>query len=94
MRRNKIDIVSLGCSKNLVDSEHLMRQFQAAGYRVAHNASRIDGETVMITPAASFYKTPGEGLRQARIAYVLEVPELEKAMRILAAALQAYPGRL
>ena len=55
---------------------------------------RVDGETVMITPAASFYKTPGEGLRQARIAYVLEVPELEKAMRILASALQAYPGRL
>ena len=55
---------------------------------------RIDNETVMLTPAASFYKTPGEGLRQARIAYVLEVPELEKAMRILAAALQAYPGRL
>ena len=55
---------------------------------------RINNETVMITPAASFYKTPGEGLRQARIAYVLEVPELEKAMRILAAALQAYPGRL
>ncbi len=55
---------------------------------------RVDGETVMITPAASFYKTPGEGLRQARIAYVLEVPELEKAMRILAAALQAYPSRL
>lgn len=55
---------------------------------------RIDNETVMITPAASFYKTAGEGLRQARIAYVLEVPELEKAMKILAAALQAYPGRL
>ena len=48
MRKNKIDIVSLGCSKNLVDSEHLMRQFQAAGYRVAHNASRIDGETVVV----------------------------------------------
>ena len=48
MRRNKIDIVSLGCSKNLVDSEHLMRQFQAAGYHVAHNADRIDGETVVV----------------------------------------------
>ena len=48
MRKNKIDIVSLGCSKNLVDSEHLMRQFQAAGYRVAHNPSRIDGETVVV----------------------------------------------
>jgi len=48
MRRNKIDIVSLGCSKNLVDSEHLMRQLQAAGYSVAHNSDRIDGETVVV----------------------------------------------
>ena len=48
MRRNKIDIISLGCSKNLVDSEHLLRQFQAAGYKVSHNADRIDGETVVV----------------------------------------------
>ena len=48
MKRHKIDIVSLGCSKNLVDSEHLLRQFQAAGYRVAHNAEHIDGETVVV----------------------------------------------
>ena len=48
MRRNKIDIISLGCSKNLVDSEHLMRQLQAAGYSVAHNAERVDGETVVV----------------------------------------------
>ena len=48
MRRNKIDIISLGCSKNLVDSEHLMRQLQAAGYSVAHNADRVDGETVVV----------------------------------------------
>ena len=48
MRRNKIDIISLGCSKNLVDSEHLLRQLQAAGYSVAHNAERVDGETVVV----------------------------------------------
>ena len=48
MRKNKIDIISLGCSKNLVDSEHLMRQLEAAGYRVAHNSSRIDAETVVV----------------------------------------------
>lgn len=48
MRRNKIDIISLGCSKNLVDSERLMRQLQAAGYSVAHNADRVDGETVVV----------------------------------------------
>ena len=54
---------------------------------------RMDNETVMVTPAASFYRTPGVGQNQVRIAYVLEVPELKKAMAILAAALQAYPGR-
>ena len=48
MRKNKIDIISLGCSKNLVDSERLMRQFEAAGYRVAHNPDRVDGETVVV----------------------------------------------
>ena len=48
MRKNKIDIISLGCSKNLVDSERLIRQFEAAGYRVAHNADRVDGETVVV----------------------------------------------
>jgi ribosomal protein S12 methylthiotransferase len=48
MRKNKIDIISLGCSKNLVDSEHLMRQLEAAGYRVAHNASHVDGEIVVV----------------------------------------------
>lgn len=54
---------------------------------------RIDGETTMITPAASFYKTPGRGVNQARIAYVLEIPEMKKALRILAEGLKAYPGR-
>ncbi len=48
MRRNKVDIISLGCSKNLVDSEHLMRQLEASGYRVAHNADRVDGEIVVV----------------------------------------------
>lgn len=53
---------------------------------------RLDNETTMVTPAASFYKTPGVGLNQVRIAYVLEVPKLEKAIHILAEGLKAYPG--
>jgi aspartate aminotransferase len=54
---------------------------------------RIDNETTMVTPAASFYKTPGMGKNHARIAYVLEVPEMEKALHILEEGLKAYPGR-
>ena len=54
---------------------------------------RIDNETTMVTPAASFYKTPGKGLNHVRIAYVLEVEEMKKAIKILAEGLKAYPGR-
>ena len=43
-----IDFITLGCSKNLVDSEHLMRQMQAAGYRVRHDAPNPDGDVVVI----------------------------------------------
>lgn len=53
----------------------------------------VDGETTMITPAASFYKTPGMGKNHARIAYVLEVPSLKKAMHILDEGLKQYPAR-
>ena len=48
MRKNKVDIISLGCSKNLVDSEHLIRQFQANGYTVEHNPNRVNGEIVVV----------------------------------------------
>ncbi len=51
---------------------------------------RVDSETTMVTPAASFYKTPGVGKNQVRIAYVLEVPELRKAISILETGLAAY----
>jgi aspartate aminotransferase len=54
---------------------------------------RIDNETTMVTPAASFYRTPGMGKNHARIAYVLEVDELKKALHILEEGLKAYPGR-
>jgi len=52
-----------------------------------------DGETVMLAPADGFYSTPGRGVREVRIAYVLAVARLERACRILASALAAYPGR-
>lgn len=48
MRKNKVDIVTLGCSKNLVDSEQLMRQFAANGYKVEHDPHKINGEIVVV----------------------------------------------
>ena len=54
---------------------------------------RMNGETTMVTPAASFFKTSGKGVNYARIAYVLEIPELEKALDCLEEGLKQYPGR-
>ena len=43
-----VDLITLGCSKNLVDSEQLMRQFEVLGYQVRHDAENPDGEIVII----------------------------------------------
>ena len=48
MRRNTIDIITLGCSKNLVDSEKLMRQLELNGYKVTHDSSNPQGEIAVI----------------------------------------------
>lgn len=48
MIKNRIDFITLGCSKNLVDSEFLMRQFREAGYDVHHDAPEVKGEIVVV----------------------------------------------
>ncbi|OAB25690.1 aspartate aminotransferase [Flavobacterium fryxellicola] len=50
----------------------------------------LDGETVMVAPAAGFYSTSGMGLNQVRIAYVLKKDDLISAVRILKAAIPVY----
>ena len=53
----------------------------------------VNNETVMVAPANGFYSTPGLGVDEVRIAYVLNVNDIKKAMNILAEALKVYPGR-
>lgn len=48
MKKNTIDIITLGCSKNLVDSEKLMKQLEANGYKVTHDTEKPQGEIVVI----------------------------------------------
>jgi len=52
-----------------------------------------DGETVMLAPAAGFYATKGLGINQVRIAYVLEIEALKRAIRLLDLALTTYKNR-
>ena len=53
----------------------------------------IDGETLMVAPAAGFYSTPGLGKSEIRLAYVLEKESLRKAVHILKEGLKAYQNR-
>lgn len=48
MRKNTVDIITLGCSKNLVDSEKLLRQLEANGYKVTHDSESPHGEIAVI----------------------------------------------
>jgi len=48
MKKNRIDVITLGCSKNLVDSEMLMKQLLANGYTVKHDPEKSEGEIVVI----------------------------------------------
>lgn len=54
----------------------------------------LEGETVMVAPLDGFYATAGLGRDEVRIAYVLEVAKLERAMRVMSAALAAYPAKV
>ena len=49
-----------------------------------------NGETVMFAPAAPFYETPGSGINEVRIAYVLKQQDLERAMDLLAISIERY----
>lgn len=48
MQKKTVDIVTLGCSKNLVDSEKLLRQLEACGYKVTHDSPSPKGEIAVI----------------------------------------------
>ncbi len=54
----------------------------------------LDGETVCLAPGEGFYVTPGLGIDEVRIAFMYDAVTLRRAMRILGAAVSAYPGRL
>ena len=54
----------------------------------------FEGATVMMAPANGFYSTPGQGIQEARIAYVLKQESLTKAVKCLEEALKVYPGRI
>ena len=53
-----------------------------------------ENQTVMVAPASGFYSTKGSGKNEVRIAYVLKIDDLKKAMTVLEESLKVYPGRV
>ena len=77
MRRDSVDIITLGCSKNLVDSEKLMAQFRANGLKVRHDPEQVNAETVVINTCGFIADAQEES-----ITMILECAELKKAGKI------------
>ena len=77
MRRGAVDIITLGCSKNLVDSEKLMAQFRANGLKVRHDPEQVSAETVIINTCGFIGDAQEESINM-----ILECGELKKSGKI------------
>ncbi|MDD4971562.1 MAG: 30S ribosomal protein S12 methylthiotransferase RimO [Paludibacter sp.] len=72
-----VDVITLGCSKNLVDSEQLMRQFDVLGYKVRHDAENPDGEIVIINTCGFIGDAKEESINT-----ILQFAELKKHKKL------------
>ena len=77
MRHNSVDIITLGCSKNLVDSERLIAQLRASGLKVKHDPDKVSAETVVINTCGFIGDAQEESINM-----ILECAELKKAGKI------------
>jgi len=76
-KKGTVDVITLGCSKNLVDSEQLMRQFDALGYKVRHDAENPDGEIVIINTCGFIGDAKEESINT-----ILQFADLRKHQKI------------
>lgn len=77
MKRGRVDIVSLGCSKNLVDSERLLHRFAEVGYEVFHDAENVSGEIVVVNTCGFIGDAKEESIEM-----ILMLAEAKKRRRI------------
>ena len=77
MIKNQIDVITLGCSKNLVDSEKLMKLLEESGYTLSHNPSKVNGEIVVINTCGFIGDAKEESINM-----ILEVCELKAKRRV------------
>ena len=77
MKKNRIDVITLGCSKNLVDSERLLKRFEDCGYEVAHDSDNVCGEVVVINTCGFIGDAKEESINT-----ILEYVEAKRCRRV------------
>lgn len=77
MIKNQIDVITLGCSKNLVDSEKLMKLLEESGYTLSHNPDKVNGEIVVINTCGFIGDAKEESINM-----ILEVCDLKRKRRV------------
>ena len=77
MKKNRIDIITMGCSKNLVDSEALMRMLTKKGYDVFHDSEHPEGEFTVINTCGFIGDAKEESINA-----ILELVEAKKSGQI------------
>ena len=77
MIKNQIDVITLGCSKNLVDSEKLMKMLEVNGYTMRHNPEQVKGEIVVINTCGFIGDAKEESINM-----ILDVCELKAKRRV------------
>ena len=79
MKKRRIDIITLGCSKNLVDSEQLIRQLEEVGYSVTHDTEKPEGEIAVINTCGFIGDAKEESINMIlEFAQAKEEGDLEK----------------
>lgn len=76
-RKNRVDIISMGCSKNLIDSERIIRRLEAKGYEVCHNPESPTGEYVLVNTCGFIGDAKEESIN-----LILELSELKQQGKI------------
>ncbi|MDE7347974.1 MAG: 30S ribosomal protein S12 methylthiotransferase RimO [Muribaculaceae bacterium] len=77
MKKGLIDVISLGCSKNLIDSERLLRRLSAKGYDVRHDTEHPNGEWVMVNTCGFI-----QDAKEESIEMILQLGSLKKTRKI------------
>ncbi len=76
-KKNRIDIISLGCSKNLIDSERLLKQLSAKGYDTCHDPEKLRGEYVVVNTCGFIADAKEESINS-----ILQLAELKNRKSI------------